>query len=247
MKGIYVNRKVLHKNNRICFFASYEEPEVHRHFAKHIIMGREPFLCTVSGVEISSRGVFIKSLEPHFIQYNGNSEVFVMLIDETSDISKIIDDVYLNGKVVAEIPSDIYDIAIQFFLDKDLLNLDKTLNETLFSPYISNKEMDDRINNVIYYIENLETIESQLYKQMADMVCLSESRFSHLFKSEIGIDFKNYLLMKKFEKAYASIVNDNLTITEASIKAGFSSSSHFATVCKKYFGISLSRFMKSLK
>ncbi len=237
--------RVLHSDNRICFFASYEEPEAHSHFAKHIIIGKEPFTCSVDGEAIVSRAVFIKSLTPHSIKYNDNSELFVMLIDETSDISKIIDDVYLKGKSVGSLPDNVYDAVTDYLLSGDLFKLDKVLIESLFGRYKMTKSVDDRIKVVTDYIESLETIETGLFRQMADMCYLSESRFSHLFKSEMGIDFKNYALMKKFEKAYMYVAKEGASITEASIKAGFSSPSHFATVCKKHFGISLRSFINS--
>ncbi len=242
-----MDSKVLHKKNRISFFASYEEPESHRHFAKHIIVAKEPFRCTVGDEVVLSNSVFIKSLEPHQIEYINNSEVFVMLIDGTSDISKVIDDVYLKGKKVEGLPRSIYQSVHKYITERDLAMLDAVLVDKLFSAYQGRTKMDPRIQDVVHYIETIDTIEAHLFKQMANMIFLSESRFSHLFKSEMGIDFKNYLLMKKFEKTYMYVIEDNMSITEASIKAGFSSSSHFATVCKKQFGISLRSFMNSLQ
>jgi AraC-like DNA-binding protein len=44
-------------------------------------------------------------------------------------------------------------------------------------------------------------------------------------------------------KAYTYIASGD-NITDASIKAGFSSSSHFANVCKRMFGITFTAFLK---
>lgn len=73
-------------------------------------------------------------------------------------------------------------------------------------------------------------------RDAAEFVCLSESRFSHLFREETGVAFSGYLLMQKMFYAYMQIA-EGRSITEAAVAAGFSTPSHFATVNKKMFGI----------
>ncbi len=86
-----------------------------------------------------------------------------------------------------------------------------------------------------------------MYDTVPQRLFLSKSRFLHLFKEEVGIDLKNYLLLKRMEKVYRAVIQKHMRITEAAIMAGFSSSSHFAEACKKHYGISLTDFMSAQK
>ena len=73
-------------------------------------------------------------------------------------------------------------------------------------------------------------------KDAAGAACLSESRFSHLFREQAGIAFSSWLVFRRLFLAYMRIA-DGESITDASLAAGFSTPSHFATVNKKMFGI----------
>ena len=81
---------------------------------------------------------------------------------------------------------------------------------------------------------------------LSEKLNLSKSRVSHIFKENIGISIKRYLVLEKMKKCYEYFKTTG-SITNASINAGFYSSSHFATTCKKMFGISFSELEKSKK
>ncbi len=249
LKKVKTNRsfvfdsKVIRKANRLSLFANYKKVEEHRHFAKHILVADEPFLCVVEGKEYYLSSSFIQSNVNHSIDYKGKSPIFMMLIDETSSLSDSIDSKYLKGGFIESLPESIYSKSLEYLYGNNLKEMDCFLIENLFDLESLSKKLDARISDVIDYIEKEETIESDLFKKMVEMTSLSESRFSHLFKSEVGIDFKNYLLNKKIEKTVKYTLAEKMSITEASIMAGFSSSAHFSNACKSHFGISLSDFI----
>nr|WP_242846410.1 helix-turn-helix transcriptional regulator [Clostridium botulinum] len=83
-------------------------------------------------------------------------------------------------------------------------------------------------------------------EELAKKVFLSRSRLTHLFKEETKISLNSFLIILKISKSYEYILSGK-TITEACIKAGFYSPSHFATTNKKMFGISASAFRKDVK
>ncbi|MDZ7548901.1 helix-turn-helix transcriptional regulator, partial [Clostridium perfringens] len=71
----------------------------------------------------------------------------------------------------------------------------------------------------------------------------SESRISHLFKKQIGIPLKSYIVLCNLKKAYIYLL-DNGSITDAAMKAGFDSPSHFAYTSKKLTGMSAKNIRK---
>jgi len=71
---------------------------------------------------------------------------------------------------------------------------------------------------------------------------LSESRFLHLFRDELGTSLRRYRLWVRLTYAGKAIAaGDNLTT--AAMKAGFASPSHLADRFKTTFGLSASRLL----
>lgn len=65
---------------------------------------------------------------------------------------------------------------------------------------------------------------------------LSEHRFMHLFKKQVGIPVRRYALWARMQKA-AFMLKDGRTLTEAAHEAGFSDSAHMSRSFKELFGI----------
>jgi AraC-like DNA-binding protein len=79
-------------------------------------------------------------------------------------------------------------------------------------------------------------------RQLALDAGLSESRFLHLFRDELGTSLRRYRLWVRLTHAGAAIAaGDNLTA--AAMKAGFASPSHLADRFKTTFGLSASQLL----
>ena len=79
-------------------------------------------------------------------------------------------------------------------------------------------------------------------RELAADAGLSESRFLHLFRDELGTSLRRYRLWIRLTHAGAAIaVGDNLTT--AAMKAGFASPSHLADRFKTTFGLSASQLL----
>lgn len=73
--------------------------------------------------------------------------------------------------------------------------------------------------------------------ELAIQAGLSEYRFMHLFKDQVGIPVRRYTLWARMQKA-AFLLQDGRSLTEAAHEAGFSDSSHMSRSFKEMFGIS---------
>jgi len=90
-----------------------------------------------------------------------------------------------------------------------------------------------------------KNIHKELYIcGLSNCVNLSESRFKHKFKEEIGIPPNEFIIKQKIEKA-KELLKRNTNITQIAYDLNFSTSSYFATVFKKYIGISPSTYRKN--
>ena len=79
-------------------------------------------------------------------------------------------------------------------------------------------------------------------RELAADAGLSESRFLHLFRDELGTSLRRYRLWVRLTHAGAAIAaGDNLTT--AAMKAGFASPSHLADRFKTTFGLSATQLL----
>lgn len=77
---------------------------------------------------------------------------------------------------------------------------------------------------------------------VAESCNVSKRYLSIIFKKYVNITVNDYIYIAKVDKAMNYICNTELSITEISSKLGFSSAQYFATVFKKYSGVTPKEF-----
>lgn len=82
--------------------------------------------------------------------------------------------------------------------------------------------------------------------RMGEIVGMSESRFSHVFKEETGISFVEYVTMVRMDKARELLRNTDLRINEIADEIGISNPNYFSAQYKKRTGQSPNEFRRSL-
>lgn len=108
-------------------------------------------------------------------------------------------------------------------------------------------ETDSNISNERIYLSNsqigaaIRYIKENLGKNLnladsAKICNMSVSQFMRIFKKETGMTFKEYVSLKRVEKAKYLLVNTNKSIAEISESLGMEDSSYFTKVFKKYTG-----------
>lgn len=96
-------------------------------------------------------------------------------------------------------------------------------------------ELDPRIRKAMDIVARAGSPPLSLAK-IAEYVHISPSRFSHLFKEEVGCTYREYARHIKLRDSIASM-HGNRSLTEASFSGGFADQPHFSKVFKHCFGI----------
>ena len=225
--------------------AEYSDPELHRHNAAHIMISLDGKIdIMANGERKQCCGIVIPSGVAHTANTDKN-RVLIFLFDNTTTVAKQIKTpAILSDEAVDEIVKAYY-----CFEDGDKSN--SCYREFIECVYkcaklkgAENIVIDSRIKSAIAYIQ-LNIHEPITCSDVANHIFLSEGRFSHLFKEQIGMTFSAYLIYQRIMKTYTEIINGK-SITDASIEAGFSSSTHFAETNKRIFGLSASAIKKEL-
>lgn len=106
----------------------------------------------------------------------------------------------------------------------------------------SNQILDERITELLVCLQDCDCYDHTI-ENFANKVSLSSSHLSHLFREQIGVSLKSYILFHQLEKAFTAFLNGK-SITDAAMLAGFNSPSHFAATVKKWMGVSVSSYKK---
>lgn len=95
--------------------------------------------------------------------------------------------------------------------------------------------LDWRIDRVLLHVK--EHITDRLpIDQLTEVACLSEGRLIHLFKEQIGIPIRKYILWTRLQVAVEHVVSGQ-NLTQAAHSGGFADSAHFSRTFSDMFGI----------
>lgn len=101
---------------------------------------------------------------------------------------------------------------------------------------------DERIKKVIAHIQ-LAPNYNVKFADLLKLCNLSESRLIHLFKAEIGITIRKYILWCRVQKALATMSSGS-SISQSARQAGFTDAAHFNRTFVSMFGINPSAIRK---
>lgn len=104
---------------------------------------------------------------------------------------------------------------------------------------------DSRISKILNWINSEQKLTKSI-KQIADSISLSESRLQHLFKKEVGIPIRRYMLWRKLKHVVYGVTKGQ-SLTDAAHESGFSDSAHFSRTFRSMFGISPSSIFSPKK
>ena len=94
---------------------------------------------------------------------------------------------------------------------------------------------DARIADALSFLrESPDAYDS--IESLAERVHLSPSRFAHLFKEQIGVPVRRYVLWQKMRRALnLAMAGDSLTT--AALTAGFADSAHLSRTVRALIGV----------
>ena len=238
--------RIIFQESYIVIIPSFSKTEFHKHPFMHLFFSRKGCKVKVDKKEIQGNIIFLDSNVKHAVEEGSDCEFF-LLIDSTSALAERILEKYVSDRFYCDTTGSITDVYkdIKCLSDEEIIKVveDKLLNLDVSVNDIRTK--DERIEQIISRIISGEWLNYNV-KEIAKSVFLSESRLTHLFKDEVGISLKSYILIRRMEHAYR-FVSLGGKIIQAAMESGFASSAHLAYTCKTLTGVSISDVLKSSK
>ncbi|GAA3582263.1 AraC family transcriptional regulator [Snuella lapsa] len=118
------------------------------------------------------------------------------------------------------------------------------LNVLEFGNKHSNQIISKEIVEICTFIKN-NLNEPLPLEQLAQLSNLSLSHFKYKFKNEMGYSPTDYILRQKIEKSKEQLCIKTNSVQDVAYNLAFSSSSYFATVFKRYTGITPTQYTLS--
>lgn len=104
------------------------------------------------------------------------------------------------------------------------------------------RRLDDRVTRVLTAIRRSDELRMSI-DDAAALAFLSPSRFAHLFKQQVGLPFRRYMLWRKLTRAMLMIGRER-TISAAAHAADFADAAHLTRTFYQMFGIPPSVMMR---
>lgn len=103
------------------------------------------------------------------------------------------------------------------------------------------------IDDIKQYIHEHYADPGLSLTQVAKMFYLNPSYLSRTFKKEVGTNFIEYLTTVRVERAISLLKEQDLKAFEIAKAVGISDSNYFSTCFKKYTGVSVSDYRRTIK
>lgn len=219
----------------------------HQHSALHILISLKtpkPIQGVIQGQDFSEQALIIQSQCLH--QFKLQSPYWLILLNRMSTLGICLN-ALLQQQEKSYLPLSFSEAQLEHFYTacqalenkEQYQNLWDILKQLLPASLckLEHPPLDDRIERVMQMKPDVFLVEHKINWQFISAKHnLSVSRFSHLFSQETGGTIKQYFLFKQLTLALADIALGH-RISDAAMKYGFNSPSHFSSTCRKLMGI----------
>jgi AraC family transcriptional regulator len=104
------------------------------------------------------------------------------------------------------------------------------------------RTLDPRVTKVLRAIADSEDLRLSL-EDAAELAHLSPDRFAHVFKDQLGLPFRRYMLWRKVTRAMVAIGRER-TIADAAHASAFADAAHLTRTFNEMFGMPPSVLMR---
>ncbi|HHT48701.1 MAG TPA: helix-turn-helix domain-containing protein [Firmicutes bacterium] len=142
---------------------------------------------------------------------------------------------WLNGVSVLKPASFWFSVT---HLERDLQRLVSKIHAQINIGIPSRQPLVAKAVNYLleHYAEDISLVT------VARELNISPGYFSRLFKEEVGIPFKNYLIAIRMDKAKQLLGQSGLTVSQVAAAVGYTDPNYFSQAFRKYEGISPSEY-----
>jgi AraC-like DNA-binding protein len=223
----------LFKGNEFC-------GQYHRHIPIQIIasFNERVAVSAAGGLEVAANALAIAGNVEHVCRNHGAS--ISLFVDPETEDGKAVKRI-LSGDRVATFPIErLEGLRDEFESFRKAEEPEFSRAEGIARPVSTG---DSRIGSLLDLIPSIPDKKAPV-GALAARVGISETRLMHLFKDEMGIPIRRYLLWKRLLDAIF-LIKRGQALTMAAVEAGFADYAHFSRTFKGMFGAKVEDIFKN--
>jgi len=166
-------------------------------------------------------------------------------ISKVRQISKEVPIIILSGHSDFEYARTAMRFGITDYLLKPInrVELSETISNIFKETKADSTKVSRQFQEILQFIDDHLSREITL-KHIAEHVYLNPQYVGHLFKSELGTTFTEYITEERLKKAKGLLKGTSLKVYEVAQLSGYKSPKHFMTVFKHETGMTPVEFRK---
>jgi AraC family transcriptional regulator len=221
----------------------------HSHHAIQIVVAVDGEMAVrgADGDWRTGRGIVVRHDVEHSYDGKGALGAMIFVDPESSEGAWLQTALADDITVVPEKRASICAEALSTFIDTPLESME--VGDLIRHCVISlcagappSRRLDQRVTKVLESIQASNDLRISI-DDAAAMAFLSPSRFAHLFKQQVGLPFRRYLLWRKLTRAMLAIGKER-TIAAAAHASDFADAAHLTRTFYQMFGIPPSVMMR---
>lgn len=225
---------------------------MHAHYAIQVAFGSEPgirFRTSERDPWTAYEGVVIASRHPHAMDASTVPFNAVLFVEPETREGRALSERFRPDGIAA-LPAGLLDDAgpalFRAWLEERSVPAVTAAAQTTVRTLTGGVQpvvvTDERILRATAYIRShLDT--PLTLEAVADVACLSPSRFRHLFVEETGMGLRPYILWRRFLQVWELMMERGATLSAAAHAAGFADAAHLTRTCRRMFGFAPSAFL----
>lgn len=170
---------------------------------------------------------------------------FLLSCDDTEEIKLNVEKIIFEIHKVAREKgiNEIKDLDHDFIQKNndvfDIQNYLESFIDKIFDKIMKSRDYKDRNNDIKILLNYIEkNFQNGLtLKEVADYMNFSPYYLSKLFKNEMGINFIEYITIRKIEKAKELLENTDMPILNIALDLSYNEPNYFSRVFKKIVGM----------
>jgi AraC family transcriptional regulator len=221
----------------------------HSHHAIQIVitMTGEAGICAAGEEWRSGRGIIVPPDIEHSYAGQGALGAMIFIDPESTEGTWLGSTIGHRMTIVPETRVAPAAQALRTFCESAFASMDvgelvRAMVESLCAGAAPARQQDPRIRKVLDMIAASEDLRISLESAAAG-VFLSPSRFQHLFKQQVGLPFRRYMLWRKVTRAMVAIARER-TLSAAAQTSDFADAAHLTRTFHQMFGLPPSLLMQ---
>lgn len=233
------------------FHGRVQDNTRHSHHALQIVVGTHRAFRLYDGHQWHrTRAAVIAPDHPHRLDGAGGRQLLLLIEPELEHVRRLTTALLAQDNLIRPPPEQLVSLASEFNPNGERASCeqarsvaDRLLTLLDAAPTTRTTPMDPRLVKTLAMMRKLDFRKAAA----ADIACqvhLSTRRLSHLFKAQVGIPIRRYLLWLRLTEAVREMLVP-ASFTTAAHAAGFADAAHLSRTFRRMFGLSPSELFKN--